>query len=174
MQSQNETDNKNLFTELIKKQIVILGPDITLAKVRNVKGIEVDQNGEVTGLAGDPQVLLQELIGQFVELSGLIVKKTMESILSTHPQGNSGGLQVGINPALNVMSAMPSVSGISSIPVTPAEVPSLSPNVGQEPIIPAPNENIDDLNKIVTEFNSSVAQVQQMPGMQSGSVGGKA
>lgn len=81
----NDSDNKRIFSELIKKQMLILGPDITLAKVKNVSGITVDNNGEVQSITGDPQQLLQLLINQFVELSGMIVKKTMESILTSYP-----------------------------------------------------------------------------------------
>ena len=48
---------------------------------------EIDSTGAVVAISGDPQVLLSQLIDQFVELSGLIVKKTMESILMSHPDG---------------------------------------------------------------------------------------
>src|SRR3989338_3308962 len=82
-------DSKGIFTEVIKRQMAILGPDITLAKVKNVRGIEIDATGTVTKLEGDPKVLLSELINQFVELSWLIFKKTMESILMSNPGGLS-------------------------------------------------------------------------------------
>lgn len=89
MQPQTETDYKKLLTEVIKKQIVILGPTITLAKARNVKGLTVADDGTVTQIDGQPQVLIQGLIDQFVQLSGLIVKKTMEPLLSAYPDGSS-------------------------------------------------------------------------------------
>ena len=85
MMPNNDSDYKSLFSQLIKKQMLVLGPDITLAKVKNVTGITVDLNGDVQKIEGDPQVLLQGLINQFVELSGMIVKKTMESILTSYP-----------------------------------------------------------------------------------------
>ncbi len=85
MMPQADADYKSLFSQLIKKQMLVLGPDITLAKVRNVTGLTVDINGEVQKIEGDSQVMLQSLINQFVELSGMIVKKTMESILSSYP-----------------------------------------------------------------------------------------
>src|SRR3989344_5448647 len=96
MQPQSENDYKKIFTELIRKQMVVLGPDITLAKVKNVQGIEIDENGEVRNINGDAQQILQLLINQFVELSGAIVKKTMESILMTYP-GVMGIAANGIN-----------------------------------------------------------------------------
>lgn len=81
MQPQSAQDYKNLLTEVIKKQIVILGPDITLSKARNVKGLTVQDDGTVTDVTGSPQEVTQALIDQFVQLSGLIVKKTMEPLL---------------------------------------------------------------------------------------------
>lgn len=88
MQEYNNSDYKKLLTEVIKKQMVILGPDITLAKARNVKGLKVDQDGTVSEISGSPQELIQDLINQFVELSGLIVQKTMEPLLANLPQGS--------------------------------------------------------------------------------------
>lgn len=88
MQPDQNTDYKKLLTEVIQKQMVILGPSITLAKARNVKGLVVDDSGTVTDIQGHPQELIQGLIDQFVQLSGLIVKKTMEPLLSVYPDGN--------------------------------------------------------------------------------------
>lgn len=76
---------KKLLTEIIKKQIIILGPDITLVKARNVSSLTIADDGSVTAISGDPQVALQGLIDEFVSLSGLIVKKTMEPLLSKYP-----------------------------------------------------------------------------------------
>jgi len=90
MQPQSENDYKKLLSEVIKKQIVILGPDITLAKARNVKGLTVTDDGTVTAISGNPQELIQSLIDQFVQLSGLIVKKTMEPLLTGFPSSISG------------------------------------------------------------------------------------
>lgn len=81
MQPTSEIEYIRIFTQLIKKQILILGPDITLAKVRTVPGLTVDADGNVLKIEGDAQAHLQSLINQFVELSGIIVKKTMESLL---------------------------------------------------------------------------------------------
>ncbi|HYM65597.1 MAG TPA: hypothetical protein VES68_03905 [Candidatus Sulfotelmatobacter sp.] len=89
MQPQNTSDYKTLLTQVIQKQMVILGPTITLAKARNVKGLTVSDDGTVTEIQGQPQVAIQALIDQFVQLSGLIVKKTMEPLLSVYPEPNS-------------------------------------------------------------------------------------
>jgi hypothetical protein len=87
MQPTTNTDYKKLLSEVIQKQMIILGPSITLAKARNVKGLTVSDDGTVTDIQGPPQELIQGLIDQFVQLSGLIVKKTMEPLLSVYPDG---------------------------------------------------------------------------------------
>ena len=76
----------NLMSDIIKKQIVILGPQIALLKARNVPGLQVSDSGDVSGLEGDPQMILQKLIDEYVSLSGLIVKKAMEPLLSKYPE----------------------------------------------------------------------------------------
>jgi len=49
---------------------------------------------------GQPQELIQGLIDQFVQLSGLIVRKTMEPLLSAYPDGVTSTLEkvVGTTP----------------------------------------------------------------------------
>lgn len=81
----NQEDFKRLMTELIKKQIIILGPHISLAKARTVAGLTVSDDGTVTEIGGDPKTALQQLIDEFVSLSGLIVRKTMEPLLANYP-----------------------------------------------------------------------------------------
>jgi hypothetical protein len=82
---QTDQHYQKLLTEVIKKEILILGPAISLAKARNVKGLTISEDGTVTAISGNPQELTQQLIDQFMELSSLIVKKTMEPILTSHP-----------------------------------------------------------------------------------------
>lgn len=87
MQPPKDGDYQKLLSEVIKKQIVILGPDITLTKARNVAGLTIADDGSVTQITGNPGEITQKLIEQFMELSGLIVKKTMEPLLAIFPDG---------------------------------------------------------------------------------------
>ena len=89
MEPKSLGDHQKLLTEVIKKQIVILGPDITLAKARNVAGLTVADDGTVTAITGDPKEVTQKLVDQFMELSGLIVKKTMEPLLASSVDGDT-------------------------------------------------------------------------------------
>lgn len=166
MQPQSDSDYKKIFTELIKKQMVILGPDITLAKVKNVSGIEINESGEVTNINGDAQQILQLLINQFVELSGAIVKKTMESILTTYP-GMAGMATdaivnkppaatirvVPVNLPQNNTPEQPKVIGANPFSDVVGQTVSQTaenPNSGQ-----FPKEEMDSINKALSELNSA-------------------
>lgn len=76
---------KALMTEMIKKQMIILGPDITLLKARNVQGLEIAADGTVSDVKGDPTETIQRLMDEYVELSGLIVKNILNSMVSKYP-----------------------------------------------------------------------------------------
>lgn len=133
MKPQTAQDYQALITEVIKKQIVILGPDITLAKARNVAGLTIGNDGTVTGLAGDPQVIIQALIDQFVQLSGLIVKKTMEPLLMNTA---SNAAAAAAAPQQPLPAAPP--------PVQPA--PVSQPAASGPVVIPAPVNPVQPVN----------------------------
>ena len=77
-----------LITEIIKKQTVILGPEIAVVKARSVPGLMVDNDGKVTGVGDNPKETLQRLVDQYVELSGQIVKNALGSIFAKYPDLN--------------------------------------------------------------------------------------
>ena len=76
----------SLLTEIIAKEAVVLGPDIAILKARSVAGLIVDNKGNVTDIKGDmPQTLLK-LVDGYMELSGRIVKNTIDPIFEKYPQ----------------------------------------------------------------------------------------
>ena len=77
-----------LISEVIKKQSVILGPEIAILKARSVPGLMVDNDGKVTGVGDSPKDTLQNLVDQYVELSGQIVKNALGSIFAKYPNIN--------------------------------------------------------------------------------------
>lgn len=78
-------DYKQMITEIIKKQIIILGPQMAVLKARNVIGLKVNDEGVVTDITGPEQVILQKLIDEYVALSGEIVKNAVNSIFEKYP-----------------------------------------------------------------------------------------
>ncbi|MEK7553211.1 MAG: hypothetical protein AAB504_00755 [Patescibacteria group bacterium] len=85
---ENIEQYKSLLTEVIQKQIVILGPNIAVLKARNVKELKIEDNGTVDEINGDPQAVFQKLMDEYVALSGLIVKNAMDSVLAKYPSLN--------------------------------------------------------------------------------------
>lgn len=137
MQPQSDAEYRQLLTDVIKKQIVILGPDITLIKARNVPGLTVVDDGTVTAITGEPQAITQALIDQFVQLSGLIVKKTMEPLLMYHPDGTSTQQQ----PAPQAATPQPVSVPTAQIPQPPTPpMPAGTQPIAQvapDPVTPA-------------------------------------
>lgn len=78
-------DYKSMLTEIIQKQIVILGPQIAVLKARNVSGLSISDEGVVTDVSGPEQVVLQKLIDEYVALSGEIVRNAVDSIFKKYP-----------------------------------------------------------------------------------------
>lgn len=76
---------KALITEVIGKQTIILGPEISLLKARNVQELHISDDGIVTEIDGDPGRALEKLIDQYVELSGQIVKNALGPIFNKYP-----------------------------------------------------------------------------------------
>lgn len=75
-----------LTSEIIAKQAVILGPDIAILKARSVDGLTISEEGKVVDIKGDLNIVLQELVNTYVELSGMIVKNALGSIFDKYPK----------------------------------------------------------------------------------------
>lgn len=80
-------DYSKVLTELIQKQMVLIGPDITFGIVKKVGGLHVDQNGVVMRIDNaDTRSLLTSLLNEFFSLSELIAKKSVEILLENYPE----------------------------------------------------------------------------------------
>ena len=76
---------KAVMSEIIAKQSIILGPDMAIMRAKKVSGIEIGDNGEVTGIDGDSADALKRLIDTYVELSGQIVRNALGPIFTKYP-----------------------------------------------------------------------------------------
>ncbi len=76
---------KSLIGEVIQKQAIILGPQMAIARAKRVQELVISDKGVVLEITGDPQVVVQKLIDQYVELSGLIVKNALSSVFVKYP-----------------------------------------------------------------------------------------
>jgi len=81
----DDKEAKSIISDVVKKQMVILGPDIAILKARNVTGLLLSDDGKVEEITGNASEVLKELINEYISLSGLIVRKTMEPLLQKYP-----------------------------------------------------------------------------------------
>jgi len=74
-----------LMTEIIQKQIAVLGPDMALLKAEQIPGLKLDKTGRVLSISGSEQEILQELIDRYIELSGQIVRNILNPVFAKYP-----------------------------------------------------------------------------------------
>ena len=84
MQEQIE-EYKKFITELVQKQMVVLGPNIALDKARKAAGLSVADDGSVLELSGDPQMVLKSVANEYIELSGSIAWQSINPLLAKYP-----------------------------------------------------------------------------------------
>ena len=81
----NNEEYKNMLTDLIQKQMVVLGPNIALDKARKIPGLKVTDNGTVLDMDGDPQLVLKGVANEYMTLSGQIAQMTLNTLLEKYP-----------------------------------------------------------------------------------------
>lgn len=84
----NKEQYQELISEIVQKQIAILGPAMALHKAEQVPGLKVDKNGRVTAITGEEQEILQRLVDSYIELSGQIVKNVLNPVFAKYPSIN--------------------------------------------------------------------------------------
>lgn len=81
----SQDDYKKMLTDLIQKQMVVLGPNIALDKARKITGLVLNDDGSVQSVAGDPQMILKGVANEYMTLSGQIAQMTLNSLLEKYP-----------------------------------------------------------------------------------------
>jgi hypothetical protein len=76
---------KKMLTDLIQKQMVVLGPNIALDKARKVAGAKISDNGSVLDISGDPQMGVKGIANEYMALSGQIAQMTLNTLLEKYP-----------------------------------------------------------------------------------------
>ena len=79
-------DYENLIGEIVRKQMDILGPDMAVRTANQVTGLEIDDQGVVSKLDGDPEQILQKLVEQYISLSGEIVRNILNPVFQKYPE----------------------------------------------------------------------------------------
>ncbi len=76
---------KKFFTELVRKHMIIFGPNIATETAASVEGLRVDSSGEVTEISGTPHLILQNLINQYQQLSAPVTFLNAALLFEKYP-----------------------------------------------------------------------------------------
>jgi hypothetical protein len=83
----DETENyKRALSDLIKKHMTILGPNIALDRAGKVPGLQIDQSGEVLSITGDARMVFKSVVHEYMGLSGQITQTVVRVLLEEHPE----------------------------------------------------------------------------------------
>jgi len=75
-----------LLSDLIKKQMVMLGPSVAVSRARKVSALTITDDGSVSAIGGDAQDALRLLASEYMGLSGQIAQTTLTSLLEKYPE----------------------------------------------------------------------------------------
>ncbi|PIR96519.1 MAG: hypothetical protein COT92_00620 [Candidatus Doudnabacteria bacterium CG10_big_fil_rev_8_21_14_0_10_42_18] len=81
----DQEEYKKMLTDLIQKQMVVLGPNIALDKAKKISGLSVAEDGKVMDVTGDPQMVLKGVANEYMALSGQIAQMTLNTLLEKYP-----------------------------------------------------------------------------------------
>ena len=80
-----QDEYRKMLTDLIQKQMVVLGPNIALDKARKVAGVKIADDGTVLDMDGNPPMVLKGVANEYMNLSGQIAQMTLNSLLEKYP-----------------------------------------------------------------------------------------
>lgn len=72
---------KKIISELIQKQMGMVGPGIAISIVQKVSSVKVGGNGEVLEIIGDPKIALENVANAYVAFSGEISRMILKSVM---------------------------------------------------------------------------------------------
>lgn len=81
----NLNDYKSFASELIKKQMLIIGPRIALDKAQVIPGLTVDSQGTVSALSGDSYLVVKNLIDEYSALSLPVTHSVLCRLIEKYP-----------------------------------------------------------------------------------------
>ncbi len=76
---------KKFFTELIRRHMAILGPNISRDVALQATGLAIDATGEATDITGDPLLVMQDLVAGFMDLSAPVTQLILYALLEEMP-----------------------------------------------------------------------------------------
>lgn len=76
---------KKFLTELVRRHMVIFGPNIARDIAMSVSGLTIDDTGEVSDISDSPVVVLQKVVTLYQELSEPVALLQFRLLLDQYP-----------------------------------------------------------------------------------------
>ena len=73
-------DYKKTISELLRKHMVVLGPNIALAVARKIPALKLADNGDALEIAGDPKAALAAVADAYITFAGEISVMLLGSV----------------------------------------------------------------------------------------------
>jgi len=78
-------DCKKAITEIVKKQMDIVGPAVALSVAQKATSVKLSTSGEVMEIIGDPKTALEQVAEAYIAFSGEISKMILKSVIKSYP-----------------------------------------------------------------------------------------
>jgi len=78
-------DCKKAITEIVKKQMDIVGPVVALSVAQKATSVKLSTSGEVMEIIGDPKTALEQVAEAYIAFSGEISKMILKSVIKSYP-----------------------------------------------------------------------------------------
>lgn len=76
---------KQFLSELIRRHMLILGPNIARDVALGVQGLAIDHSGEVVDLAGDRLLVTKDLVSGYTSLCAPVTQLITYQLLENYP-----------------------------------------------------------------------------------------
>ncbi|HRN96812.1 MAG TPA: hypothetical protein PLD54_05185, partial [Candidatus Levybacteria bacterium] len=108
----SESDYKSILSEFLQRQVIIFGHQVVDVYLRDVKGLTIDSEGVVKKIEGDPQAIIQEIVGRLSVLSDYAVKHSLDSVVLSHAQSSPVPADVSHLPSMEekILESIPVAS----------------------------------------------------------------
>ena len=78
-------DYKKAMSDIIKRQMEIVGPTVALSVAQKVSSVKLSPAGDVLEIIGDPKAALEQAAEACIAFSGEISKMILKSVIKSHP-----------------------------------------------------------------------------------------
>ncbi len=89
-------DYKILCADFLKKLVPILGADITFQTALTISDLELNADGSIKRIHGDPQLVFERLVTEFAEISRFVANFVTHELHVEHEENykDSGAVKI--------------------------------------------------------------------------------